>query len=270
MSSAALPDTGERMLPECSAPYVFWEHVYRYKFAASFVRGKRVLDIACGEGYGTAALAACGAAGVVGVDVSPEACAHARRKYGIDARVGQGECIPLPDASLDLVVSFETVEHLTDPAAFVRECRRVLHDDGTLIISTPNRLVYSAEGHHNPFHVAEMDRTEFTELLRGPFDRLALYGQRPRGAGSWRLRAAFCEDSPYMRFPPLRGLRWLARRALSPGYRTTVPAEVREDPLRAIRAAERPGSWLVNPYVVRGLNPTSAEQPCYLIAAARP
>src|SRR5436305_7763381 len=107
MSSDLLEHTGERMIPEASVPEIFWEHVHRYRFAKRFVRDKRVLDIACGEGYGAFGLLRAGAASVVGVDISEEACDNARQKYGIDARCGSAEAIPLPDASVDVVVSFE-------------------------------------------------------------------------------------------------------------------------------------------------------------------
>src|SRR5687767_6601798 len=96
-----MEDTGERMLPETTSAVTFWEHIYRYRFAARFVRGRRVLDIACGEGYGAAALLRAGAASVIGVDISEEACEHARQKYGIDARPGSAEQIPLPSQAVD-------------------------------------------------------------------------------------------------------------------------------------------------------------------------
>ena len=84
-----LPDTGERMVPEKTASATFWEHVERYRFAAKYVGGKDVLDVACGEGYGSAGLLKAGAKSLVGVDVaSGEAAAHARAKYGIDAKTG--------------------------------------------------------------------------------------------------------------------------------------------------------------------------------------
>src|SRR5437667_10028853 len=114
----ALEDTGERMIPESTPAAPFWEHIYRYRFATRFVRGRRVLDIACGEGYGAAALARAGAARVIGIDLSEEACEHARQKYGVDARSGDAHRIPLPDRSVDVIVSFETIEHLNTPAAF--------------------------------------------------------------------------------------------------------------------------------------------------------
>ena len=154
----------ERMVPEHAHARIFWEHVARYRFAKDFVNGKRVLDIACGDGYGAAALAKAGAASVAGVDISAEACEQARRKYGLDARVGDAQAIPLPAQSIDVVVSFETIEHVDDPAVFLRECARVLVPDGLLIVSTPNRPVYSGDGRRNPFHQLEFDENEFVEF----------------------------------------------------------------------------------------------------------
>src|SRR6266536_6693906 len=142
----ALDDTGERMLPEKAAATTFWEHIYRYRFATRFVRGKRVLDIACGEGYGTAALSRAGAASVIGVDISEETCEHARRKYGVDARQGSADQIPLPAQSIDVVVSFETIEHVERPEAFLDECLRVLAPGGMLVLSTPNREAFQELG----------------------------------------------------------------------------------------------------------------------------
>ena len=120
-----LKPTNERMVPESSDRSTFWEHVYRYNFASSFVKGKRVLDIACGEGYGAAALQRAGATHVIGVDVSEDVCVHAHRKYGLDARLGSAEQIPLTDKSVEVIVSFETIEHVADPYRFLDECARV-------------------------------------------------------------------------------------------------------------------------------------------------
>src|SRR5271169_1956163 len=102
----------ERMVPEQAHARIFWEHVARYRFAKDFVRGKRILDIACGEGYGAAALAKAGATSVIGVDISPDICQHAQHKFGLDARPGDAHAIPVQDRSIDLVVSFETIEHV--------------------------------------------------------------------------------------------------------------------------------------------------------------
>ena len=84
--ASSLEFTGERMVPDAVDldSQCYWEHIYRYRFASQYARGQRVLDVACGEGYGSAALSAAGAVSVVGVDISPDTVQHARKKYGID------------------------------------------------------------------------------------------------------------------------------------------------------------------------------------------
>src|SRR5512146_3443739 len=111
--SPALPFTGERFTPECVRE-IWYEHWHRYAFAREFARGKRVLDAACGEGYGSALLAGT-AARVLGVDIADDAIAHARARYmRANLRFERGACTALdvPAASFDLAVSFETVEHV--------------------------------------------------------------------------------------------------------------------------------------------------------------
>src|SRR5882724_11084792 len=160
-------NAGERMVPEVSGGMTFWEHVHRYAFACRFVAGKRVLDIASGEGYGAAALQKAGAAHVIGVDVSESTCSHARNKYLLDARPGTAERIPLPDNSVEIVVSFETIEHVPDPHCFLDECVRVLAPGGRLVISTPNKEIYAGRlGARNQYHCSEMTDEEFASALR--------------------------------------------------------------------------------------------------------
>jgi len=132
--------TGERFLPSCSGE-IAYEHWHRYAFARQFVGGCHVLDAACGEGYGTALLGAV-AATVVGVDIDADAIAHAAARYGITDRVRflEGSCadLPLADAAFDVVVSFETIEHVEaeDQSRMLAEFARVLKPDGLLIIYT--------------------------------------------------------------------------------------------------------------------------------------
>src|SRR5216683_317151 len=192
-------NAGERMVPEVSGGITFWEHVYRYAFACRFVAGKRVLDIACGEGYGTAALQKAGATQVFGVDISDSSCLHARKKYGVDARVGSADQIPLPDNSVDVVVSFETIEHLPNPNRFLDECARVLARGGTLIISTPNKGIYGLDGPTNPHHCSEMTEEEFSTALHARFRRVRLYTQRPYSAAWWSLRSLPSDVTPWKR-----------------------------------------------------------------------
>jgi SAM-dependent methyltransferase len=179
---AELPFTGERFIPGTRGE-IWIEHWHRYHFATRWAAGKRVLDIACGEGYG-AALLARGAAHVTGVDVSPEAVTHARHAYGsvgnLEFREGSCARIPLPDASVELAVSFETVEHIAGQEAFLDELARVLVPEGVLLLSCPNRLEYSDKrGFANEFHVRELYREELAALVRGRFAHADWYAQRP-------------------------------------------------------------------------------------------
>jgi ubiquinone/menaquinone biosynthesis C-methylase UbiE len=252
------------MVPEEAHARVFWEHIARYRFAKDFVRGKRVLDIACGEGYGAAALAKAGASSVVGVDLSAEICDHARRKYGLDARPGDAQAIPLPDQSIDVVVSFETIEHVDDPTAFVRECARVLVPEGELIISTPNRPVYSTEGRQNPFHRLEFDEPEFVELLRRRFRSVALYTQFPQSAAWWSYRSLAAERSAWLR---IKGF-WRLSSWFCPAIRTHVSPAIRATADQIILARDSFPSSLFNPYIVRRRSQRSGERPYVLVAVA--
>jgi SAM-dependent methyltransferase len=262
--------TGERMVPEASGPQTFWEHVYRYRFAARYVRGKRVLDIACGEGYGTASLVKSGAASVIGIDVSPEACEHARRKYGIDARLGDAQAIPVANGAVDVVVSFETIEHVPDPARFLAECGRVLAPGGTIVISTPNRDVYSEKGHHNPFHCAEMNRAEFLAAMNVDFSSVKLYSQHVRTAPYWTLRSLAAIQSPWKNVGGYARVRkWVLPRSLRKKPMGVVADHERADITRTILRRDRPLADLFNPYAVRPESGHPAEAAMYFIAVAR-
>ena len=169
-TSASIEFTGERFVPWLSGE-IAYEHWHRYAFARRFVAGRRVLDAACGEGYGTALLAR-GAAHAIGLDLDPAAVAHARAAYAGQPRLayecGSVAAIPLPDASIDVIVSFETIEHLpaADQPVMIAEFARVLAPGGLLLISSPNKKVYSDDtGYSNPFHLHELYREGFAALL---------------------------------------------------------------------------------------------------------
>lgn len=166
-----LEDTGERLLPTWEHVSVA-EHLHRYAVARSLAAGKRVLDIASGEGYGSSLLGAT-AARVLGVDRSAAAVAHATRKYaGPTVGFVQGDAarIPCRDAAFDLVVSFETIEHLLDQEGMLAEIRRVLAPDGFLVMSSPERANHGdKEGYVNTFHVRELYGTDFLERIRRRF-----------------------------------------------------------------------------------------------------
>lgn len=173
--------TGERYVPT-EAGEIRHEHLHRYAWCARIVEGKDVLDIACGEGYGSAMLAR-HAQSVVGVDIADSAIRHASMAYrdirGLEFRRGDAAQIPLDDDSVDVVVSFETIEHHDRHREMLSEIRRILRPDGVLIISSPNRTVYSElAGHHNEFHVKELDFGEFDAVLKEQFDDVSYFGQR--------------------------------------------------------------------------------------------
>ncbi|MBS3958392.1 MAG: class I SAM-dependent methyltransferase [Xanthomonadaceae bacterium] len=215
MSDAVPPlvFTGERYHPD-QPREIAYEHWHRYAFAQPLAQGRRVLDAACGEGYGAALLAGV-AASVLGVDLAAEAVAHARTRYRHPRlRFAVDDATRLAgvaDASIDLVVSFETLEHLADHDGLLAAFARVLAPGGLLLLSTPDRRTYSElPGHHNPHHVRELDRAEFEALLGRHFPCVRLYGQRVMSHSVlWRLddgpgpAACFTLDGER----PLPGLR---------------------------------------------------------------
>jgi O-antigen biosynthesis protein len=172
--------TGERYLPTEQGK-IRLEHYHRYAIALDIVKGKDVLDVACGEGYGSSFMADV-ARSVIGVDISEEAVQHASSTYtksNLTFRQGSATALDFADAAFDIVVSFETIEHLAEQAQMLSEIRRVLRPDGVLVISSPNRPVYSEEsGEHNEFHVKELDFNQFDELLKAQFMSIQYFGQR--------------------------------------------------------------------------------------------
>src|SRR5882724_4847002 len=172
--------TGEQFVPGVHG-LIELEHVHRYLQASRIAAVRVILDIASGEGYGSAMLAA-HATKVIGVDISAEAIEYARKRYQRDNLtflVGTCSDIPLPDASVDLVVSFETLEHHDQHDRMMEEVKRVLRPRGLLLISCPDKLHYTIEpGRLNPFHVKELYKQEFEELLSKHFKHTAYFAQR--------------------------------------------------------------------------------------------
>lgn len=180
--SDAMAFTGERFTPECVRE-IWYEHWHRYAYAARHARGRRVLDAACGEGYGSALLAR-HAASVLGLDLSSQAVGHAQARYGGAANLrfqamDATAVDALPDASFDLVVSFETLEHVEAQARMLDGFRRVLAPGGVLILSSPDKRTYSdVAGFRNEFHVRELYRDELEALLAPRFPAYRLLGQK--------------------------------------------------------------------------------------------
>lgn len=174
--------TGERCVPWAPDVQVVYEHFHRYMWAAGVVRGRRMLDLGSGEGFGAAILAE-SAAQVVGVDVDERTVEHSRLNYAaenLEFRVGTA--LDLSDfeaGSFGAVVAFEIIEHVQDQEQVLGEVARLLAEDGILVMSTPDRRLYTeVTGQHNPFHEQELGLEEFHELLGSKFPYIASWGQR--------------------------------------------------------------------------------------------
>lgn len=176
-SAAGLGEDGERMVPDFhKGDLIYAEHITRYIAAQPIVEGKIVLDIASGSGYGTQLIAR-HAKEVYGVDVSDDAVTYAKLHFpaaNITYKVGDGEKIPLDDNSVDVVVTFETIEHIKDYKKFLAEVDRVLKLDGLLLVSTPNDPEF-IEGNH--FHLHEFTESELKTLLSERFQFTKSYYQ---------------------------------------------------------------------------------------------
>ncbi len=189
--------TGERFLPGYRDGSIELQHLHRYSFALQFVIDKTVLDIACGEGYGCELMGQV-AREVIGIDVDAATIDLAQKRYtcpNLSFRTGTTDAIPLGDESVDVVVSFETIEHVNDQNAFWCEIKRVLRKGGVLVISSPNADVYNRQrARKNPFHIRELSKEELVHELSKRF----VYHQRLSQAnvfGSF-LRPASNEPGP--------------------------------------------------------------------------
>jgi 2-polyprenyl-3-methyl-5-hydroxy-6-metoxy-1,4-benzoquinol methylase len=171
--------TGERTLPDVPEEnYWFRRHLAVYEWIAPRVAGRRVVDLACGEGYGTDVLGRT-AASVVGVDANPEAFAHARAKYTEGGVRFERDMIETWEGDVDCVVFLQTIEHVQDPAAVLARLARLVGPDGVAYVSTPNVLTLAPPGQArsgNPWHVREYRPEEFRALCAGAFGRVELLG----------------------------------------------------------------------------------------------
>lgn len=180
--------TGERVVEGDTPQRIWLDHVARYKFASRYAKGKVVLDISCGTGYGSKILHDGGASKVFGVDISSEAINFALSKYkgdGLDFRVGDILNIDFPDNYFDIAVCFETIEHVKNQEKALSELLRVLKPDGLLVISSPNRKLTSSgksleDPPNNPYHFIEYSTEEFISTLRNNVEILEVYGQRSK------------------------------------------------------------------------------------------
>lgn len=221
--------TGERTLPDVPAEnYWYRRHLAVYEWIGARVIGRRVIDMACGEGYGSEVLSR-GADSVVGVDANPEAHEHARLRYRRQNLIferGMVETHGAPGA-FDAVVFLQTIEHVQDPAAVLAHFASLLAPGGVAYISTPNLLTLAPPGapkSDNPWHIREYRAAEFEQLCRGRFAHVQMLGlfharklrlhELALGCGWDRVHARLgITRAFYDRFVPAIGARDFALRA---------------------------------------------------------
>jgi 2-polyprenyl-3-methyl-5-hydroxy-6-metoxy-1,4-benzoquinol methylase len=171
--------TGERTLPDVPEEnYWYRRHLVVYRWIASRVGGRCVVDLACGEGYGSAVLART-AVSVVGVEANPEAFEHARLKYSGPKLSFERNMLEVWEGEVDCVVFLQTIEHVQDPDAVLARIRELIGRDGVAYVSTPNVLTLAPEGEErsgNPWHVREYRAEEYRALCARHFGSVELFG----------------------------------------------------------------------------------------------
>ena len=176
MTTSEVP---ERLVPGTLAWELYEvEHKQRYEWAAKYCIGQKVLDVACGIGYGSEILRASGATKVIGVDIEVAAISNGNENQALFTNADACK-LPFADRSFDVIVSFETIEHVKEPEALLREFTRVLKRGGVCICSSPNRdfQPYSGQKEVNPFHISEMNYSEFEQLFTRYFSVSERYSQ---------------------------------------------------------------------------------------------
>jgi ubiquinone/menaquinone biosynthesis C-methylase UbiE len=169
---------GERVVEGVHYGWLMKDHLARYHFASKYTKGKKILDVATGTGYGANILRKNGAADVTAVDREQRALDYARERYGEDGLKwvkADAYALPFEDGSFDAVVSFETIEHMTEPERFLMECKRLVKPGGLYLVSTPEN-----EGGNfvSDYHELEFSLEEFRSLLTKHFPNVEILGQR--------------------------------------------------------------------------------------------
>jgi ubiquinone/menaquinone biosynthesis C-methylase UbiE len=245
--SVMLESPHERFLPWSGDAQSAYEHLHRYAWATQSVKGKKVLDLACGEGYGSFMLAQ-HADRVTGIDIDQETVIHARNTYprdNLDFVEGSITDVPISGAAeFDVIVCYEALEHIEDHERLLSEVKRLLKDDGLFIVSTPNKTVYTDESDfHNPCHVKELHFAEFKTLLGNHFSSVRFWGQRVfPGSSIWDIPAS--DEPRYLEFVIDKGVEqfhFVDRQAKPPLYYVALASN------RAIEPREANiNSWLVD------------------------
>jgi SAM-dependent methyltransferase len=188
--------TGERVIPGEVNDDLWAEHMARYAFAARLAADARVLDIGCGTGYGTAELAQ-SARSATGIDISPGAIVYAQEHYPLPNATfltASATVLPFSAKTFDLITAFEVIEHLGNWHDLLIEARRVLHRNGTFLVSTPNKIYYAesrANQGPNPFHTHEFEFTEFRDALGAVFPNVTILLQNRLESQAFYPHAVF-------------------------------------------------------------------------------
>ena len=176
-----MSETVERVVPgELSWEEFGLEHQQRYEFYNSFYAGKKVLDSACGSGYGSFHISNLGASSILGIDISGESISLAQKRYinpNLEYRKTDCSDLRILKEKFDVIVSFETLEHLNDPLLFIKSASEILNPDGYFICSTPNKMRLSGAGHINQYHLNELNYDDFYQAMANHFDINACYHQ---------------------------------------------------------------------------------------------
>jgi ubiquinone/menaquinone biosynthesis C-methylase UbiE len=200
--------TGERYVPWMPESEGHYEHLHRYRFAKEFVKGKKVLDLSCGEGYGSFMLAE-ESGEVIGIDIDENTIRHASMKYvkkNLEFIIGSMLDIPIKDGKMfDVIVCFEAIEHIEDHDGLMKEVKRLLKSDGVFVVSTPNKkyLLSNQPNYRSPFHLKELYFDEFRDLLSNEFKSILLYGQKVYPSSN--IFPLYKESGPQKDFPIEKG-----------------------------------------------------------------
>jgi 2-polyprenyl-3-methyl-5-hydroxy-6-metoxy-1,4-benzoquinol methylase len=167
-------ETVERVVPgELSWEEFGLEHQQRYEYFQSYYSGKKVLDAACGSGYGSFHIANSGASSVLGIDISGESVTRAQKIYknnNLEYKIQDCSDLRVLKSTFDVIVSFETLEHLTDPRLFIKSAAESLNPGGIFICSTPNKMRLSGAGYINQYHLNELNYEDFYEAMSDNFE----------------------------------------------------------------------------------------------------
>lgn len=173
----------ERQAYDATSPW-WGEHASRYEWVGRHVKGKYVLDAACGAGFGGDILIKSGAGYVAGLDQAVSAVVAAKEEFSAEKNAyltGDATNLPFAADTFDVITSFETIEHVPNCRALLREFRRILKRDGVLYCSTPNKAVTSPDGDPtNPYHFQEFTESELDRVLSEVFVDVRIFGQRCR------------------------------------------------------------------------------------------